>query len=161
MFAEVKNNVIVQFPYDYDTLCRSNPTTAFPSDTDLLTLYAGTEANLNGASLERVIELEPPPFNPATEKLSIQAPIFNGSNWVRGWSIDSLTGEEQSQAANQKATQVRSARDQKLKDTDWRVIKALENNQAQDFDWAAYRQALRDIPSQSGFPWQVQWPIEP
>lgn len=61
----------------------------------------------------------------------------------------------------EQAKSVREQRDQKLKDSDWRVIKALENSQPQDLDWAAYRQALRDIPSQSGFPWQVQWPIEP
>lgn len=61
----------------------------------------------------------------------------------------------------EQAKSVREQRDQKLKNTDWRVIKALENNQAQDFDWAAYRQALRDVPSQEGFPWQIQWPVEP
>lgn len=27
--------------------------------------------------------------------------------------------------------------------------------------WAAYRQALRDILSQAGFPWDIQWPVEP
>jgi len=24
--------------------------------------------------------------------------------------------------------------------------------------WATYRQALRDIPTQSGFPWEITWP---
>jgi hypothetical protein len=27
--------------------------------------------------------------------------------------------------------------------------------------WATYRQALRDVPSQAGFPWEVQWPTQP
>lgn len=27
--------------------------------------------------------------------------------------------------------------------------------------WAAYRQALRDLPRQPGFPWQVEWPVAP
>lgn len=27
--------------------------------------------------------------------------------------------------------------------------------------WAAYRQALRDIPQQAGFPADVEWPVEP
>ena len=27
--------------------------------------------------------------------------------------------------------------------------------------WAAYRQALRDISKQSGFPWTVAWPVAP
>lgn len=28
-------------------------------------------------------------------------------------------------------------------------------------EWAVYRQALRDIPEQSGFPWDVEWPTKP
>ena len=28
-------------------------------------------------------------------------------------------------------------------------------------DWRTYRQALRDIPAQSGFPTNVTWPVKP
>jgi hypothetical protein len=61
----------------------------------------------------------------------------------------------------EQAKAVREQRSQKLKDTDWTVIKALESNTPQNFDMAAYRQALRDITSQAGFPWTVQWPTQP
>jgi len=27
--------------------------------------------------------------------------------------------------------------------------------------WATYRQALRDVPTQSGFPWEVTYPTQP
>ena len=27
--------------------------------------------------------------------------------------------------------------------------------------WATYRQALRDITTQSGFPWEITWPDAP
>ena len=27
--------------------------------------------------------------------------------------------------------------------------------------WATYRQALRDLPQQEGFPYDVQWPVKP
>lgn len=33
--------------------------------------------------------------------------------------------------------------------------KALTN------DWATYRQALRDLPKQEGFPFDIQWPVSP
>ena len=61
----------------------------------------------------------------------------------------------------EQATAVRADRNQKLGQTDWTVIKALESNTPQNFDMAAYRQALRDITSQAGFPWNVQWPTKP
>jgi hypothetical protein len=61
----------------------------------------------------------------------------------------------------EQAKNVRQTRDDKLKECDWRVIKALENNISQNFPWAAYRQALRDVPTQAGFPWTVTWPDMP
>jgi hypothetical protein len=61
----------------------------------------------------------------------------------------------------EQAKAVRQSRDDKLKESDWRVIKALENNTPQDFAWAAYRQALRDITIQAGFPWTIDWPTNP
>lgn len=59
------------------------------------------------------------------------------------------------------ADAVRNDRDNRLAACDWRVIKSLEAGTAQDFDWAVYRQALRDLPSQQGFPWNVVWPVSP
>jgi hypothetical protein len=67
----------------------------------------------------------------------------------------------ESERTAEQANVVRAERDTKLAECDWRVIKALESNQPQDFQWATYRQALRDIPSQSGFPLTVIWPQEP
>jgi hypothetical protein len=61
----------------------------------------------------------------------------------------------------EQAQRVRIERTQRLKDTDWVVIKALESNTPQSFEMAAYRQALRDITTQSGFPWTVNWPDQP
>tara|TARA_A100000172_G_scaffold77625_2_gene62260 strand:- start:1432 stop:1923 length:492 start_codon:yes stop_codon:yes gene_type:complete len=56
-----------------------------------------------------------------------------------------------------KAESVRSERDQKLKDTDWMGMSDV----TMSADWATYRQALRDVPAQSGFPNSITWPTEP
>lgn len=64
-------------------------------------------------------------------------------------------------ANTRKAAEVRAKRDAKLSETDWRVIKALENDTLQEFEWAEYRQELRDITKQPGFPNSVTWPVEP
>lgn len=92
--------------------------------------------------------------------------IFNaatGENVVREMNdaefADWQAGE--SVRTNEQAKSVRAERDSKLAECDWRVIKAIESNQPQDFEWAAYRQALRDVPTQAGFPLAVIWPQEP
>jgi len=57
----------------------------------------------------------------------------------------------------EKAEFVRSDRNQKLKDCDWTQI---ADSTADKTAWATYRQALRDIPSQAGFPWEITWPTQ-
>lgn len=61
----------------------------------------------------------------------------------------------------EQAKSVRSSRDTKLSETDWIVIKNLELNANIPGKWEVYRQALRDIPSQAGFPWTITWPDAP
>ena len=58
----------------------------------------------------------------------------------------------------EQAKSVRDERTQKLKDSDWTQVADAPVDKAA---WATYRQALRDVPSQAGFPWDIQWPIEP
>jgi hypothetical protein len=62
---------------------------------------------------------------------------------------------------DQQASSVRADRNARLAATDWMVIKALEEGNGLDFDVATYRQALRDVPSQPGFPWDIIWPEVP
>jgi len=37
----------------------------------------------------------------------------------------------------------------------------VEDSPVDHAAWAAYRQQLRDITAQAGFPWTVQWPTQP
>jgi hypothetical protein len=58
----------------------------------------------------------------------------------------------------EQANSVRQNRTQLLKDSDWTQI---ADSTADKAAWAAYRQALRDITSQAGFPWTIDWPTQP
>jgi len=56
------------------------------------------------------------------------------------------------------ANEVRTQRDALLADSDWtQVSDAPVDHQA----WADYRQALRDVPQQAGFPTEINWPTKP
>ena len=61
----------------------------------------------------------------------------------------------------EKATALRTERDAKLAESDWMVIKAAETGVALATEWATYRQALRDVTAQTGFPNEVTWPTKP
>jgi hypothetical protein len=158
MYAEVKNGAVVTFPYDYDTLVQKNPHTKF-GQTDLLSMYSGTEANLNGHELVRVTELDAPTFDKQTQKLvQNSAPALANSVWSLGWAVQALTQAEQDAQNTAQAKSVRQSRDQKLAETDWSQGKDIADSVSATY--TTYRQALRDVPAQSGFPWNVQWPTQ-
>jgi hypothetical protein len=58
----------------------------------------------------------------------------------------------------EQAKSVRASRTEKLKDSDWTQI---ADSTADKTAWATYRQALRDITGQAGFPWTITWPNDP
>jgi len=55
------------------------------------------------------------------------------------------------------AEDVRAERDRRLRDSDWAALPDVPASEA----WLDYRQALRDVPQQSGFPDSVEWPVAP
>lgn len=61
-------------------------------------------------------------------------------------------------ANDRAAEKVRQERDKLLAETDWTQVADAPVDQAA---WAAYRQALRDIPQQAGFPTDITWPTKP
>ena len=56
------------------------------------------------------------------------------------------------------AEQIRAERNRKLAETDWMVLPDVPIRQAEREAVLQYRQALRDIPQQRGFPEVVIWP---
>jgi len=57
--------------------------------------------------------------------------------------------------------EIRAERNEKLLATDWIVTKSLEAGVAVPQEWLDYRQALRDLPQQTGFPDSITWPTAP
>jgi len=73
-----------------------------------------------------------------------------------------IEAEVQRLIAEQPAKEARTTRDRLLADSDWVSIKySVDLNESIPSDWLAYRQALRDISTQSGFPNDIQWPQKP
>ena len=64
----------------------------------------------------------------------------------------------QAQKDTEQAKSVRASRDDKLKATDWTQVSDAPVDKTV---WATYRQALRDLTKESGFPWDMTWPEEP
>jgi hypothetical protein len=100
---------------------------------------------------------------------------FKNNKWMWAWTIGPTfteytdeegvthTAEEQEAAYVQRiddeqAKAIRADRDKRLTDTDWTQVADAQVDKAV---WATYRQALRNVPEQDGFPWAVVWPDQP
>ena len=59
------------------------------------------------------------------------------------------------------ATAARAERDKLIASCDWMAIKAFEAGTGVATEWATYRQALRDVSAQTGFPNDITWPTQP
>ena len=58
----------------------------------------------------------------------------------------------------QEAEEVRTHRDALLSQSDWTQV---SDAPVDSVAWAEYRQALRDLPQQAGFPTEITWPVKP
>lgn len=73
---------------------------------------------------------------------------------AEAYTLIAPTDEDMSAAA-------RNERDDRLSACDWVVIRAHEMGQQVDEPWRIYREALRDVPEQPGFPREIEWPAMP
>ena len=78
--------------------------------------------------------------------------------WLWKWSISEMDDETKAAKDAEQAKSVRATRDGKLAECDWTQ---LSDSQVDKAVWATYRQELRDVPAQAGFPYDITWPSKP
>lgn len=87
------------------------------------------------------------------------------TDWRRQ-RVDMPTGQlvslpEPEPDLQQLAADLRADRDRRLAACDWVIARATERSEPVPAAWAAYRQALRDMTAQPGFPTAITWPLPP
>jgi hypothetical protein len=91
----------------------------------------------------------------------ILGPVFTGRPATDTEPAQTAAEQEAAYKAmkdEEQAKSVRTLRNDKLKECDWtQITDATVDKEV----WATYRQALRDVTAQEGFPWNVVWPTQP
>jgi hypothetical protein len=141
-----------------------NIVTGEPIQTTIAESMRMVEHMIN--STTGAIELEEPPIfdqyyiNSSGEIVEISAQPSSEHTWswtTKQW--ENLVTEEMRKA--KASLQVLAERKQLLDSTDWRVIKAMDTGTPIAPAWQTYRQQLRDITQQTGYPFTVTWPQPP
>jgi len=85
--------------------------------------------------------------------------LINGDVGGIGWKIVDgvLTEPEITISDEKKAADARAYRNSLLAESDWTANSDVTMSDAMK----TYRQALRDVPTQSGFPTDITWPTKP
>lgn len=103
----------------------------------------------------------PPAFNRATQRCVEGPAILVDGVWTQNYVITELSAEEATEMTDNESHQVRNERTQKLASSDWTRLDDAPLTTEQRAAWAVYRQQLRDLTDQPGFPWEVTWPQQP
>jgi len=148
MFAKLNNGQLQKYPYTLGMLRKDNANISFPKVLD--------DATLARFELVKVSPTPRPEYD-HTKDFNVTAQLVNGS-WVEAWIATDVSAEEMASRTANQASNVRAERNAKIAACDWtQVADSPVDKEA----WATYRQALRDVPAQTGFPWNVTWPTQP
>jgi len=128
--------------YSIGQLRRDNPNTSFPKSP--------SDALLAVWDVYPYTVQDQPTVDYLTQTITSTALTHANGAWTQGWEVSNLSAEDAGR-------NIRNQRDNLLSQTDWM---ALSDNTMTP-EWASYRQALRDITAQEGFPFSVDWPTKP
>jgi len=116
-----------------------------------------TESAINGLGGDVVFE-GPQPVTTRYQTVVRQGVIQIGDKWHTNYVAVDLPPEACAALDARQAATIRADRNARLATCDWTQLSDAPVDSA---TWAVYRQALRDITAQPGFPWDITWPNEP
>lgn len=148
LLVKTIGNTVDRYPYSVGLLRKDNPRTSFPkqpsaSDMAAFNVYPVTEAN--------------PTVGDGQKLVKTWTPTLVGSDWVLAHQAVDLTDEEVTAATAIVAVSVRAERDALIKATDFYALSDV----VMTTEMTNYRQALRAVPEQAGFPNTITWPTAP
>lgn len=146
MYALIEKNAFVRWV----NLQRDYPNTSFPQPL--------TDASLPEGVVSVEMNNPPIPTRPLQTVERQDAPVLESGRWRLAYTVRDMTNEEAAQLTEAKKNEVRAERNRLIAESDWTQVADAPVDKAA---WAAYRQVLRNITSQPGFPFEVQWPDTP
>lgn len=133
-----------------DEFRRSHPQTSFPPQI--------TAEIIDDFGYDPVLEGPQPTLIPPYQYARRDGVVEVEGQWFTHYVAAEPDDEGKAAMDAEQAKRVRDTRNRRLADCDWTQ---LPDAPVDSTAWAAYRQELRDISAQAGFPWEIQWPEQP
>ena len=116
---------------------------------DIEALPDSVELSASTGTVKEKVLVDMPEFDEVTQNVEL--------SWTDSETQTTQTWTVTDKPDDDKAVSIRAKRDALLRDTDHHGLSDVTMSEAM----TTYRQALRDIPQQSGFPASITWPTEP
>lgn len=142
MYAKVVNGEIVKFPYTLEDMIADN--------SEIIGKPTDEQLEACGAKLAKVAAATP--YSSRTHTFETVCELDADGDPV----ISRVATERPIEIAS---FNMRDARDSALTRCDWVITRAFEEGKDVPANYLAYRNALRDLPSQEGFPYEYVWPV--
>ncbi len=116
-----------------------------------------TEAVLNELGAD--IVLEGPQAQPTRYQIAFRDGVAQvDGKWFTKYSVSDLDADGIAAKNAEQAKSVREQRNRLIAECDWTQV---EDSPVDKAAWATYRQELRDLTLQAGFPFDVTYPTKP
>lgn len=145
IYAFIENGFVKEYPVFQGQIKERFPNVSFP---------------VPFSPPDGYVEVKPsdaPAFD-YTKKTTEALPVFIDGNWVQQWKVEDADQATIDLIIENTGGAIRADRNAKLSACDWTQ---LADAPVDSSAWASYRQELRDVPSQSGFPFNIDWPQPP
>jgi len=123
---------------------KENPNTSFP--------FPLSAAALEGLNIVILNEEDRPSYDADTQVVIEGAIVYREGSYYQTYSVIDRPAEAIANDLANKKAQVRAQRNARLTETDWAVLPDSPLSEVDKTIWQNYRKALRDVPSQDGFP---------
>lgn len=141
-YVKVSGDNVEAYPYSVAQLKKDNAGVSFPK--------AMSAELLESFGVYSVVMGDMPVANLTDDLVFGSTPVKEDSVWK-------IQVTKTQKSAPDAERVVRDQRDALLQETDWMALSDVTMSE----EMTTYRQALRDITSQSGFPYDITWPTKP
>ena len=150
MLVKIVDDQVDEYPYSVEKFRADNSTVSFPAEISSNTLAMHGVFSVGYQPV--------PDYDPTTHKVVVSSqPSLVEGLWVLTKTVVAMTENEVADYEDKKAAEARRTRNDKLSETDWCALSDV----TMSAEMTTYRQALRDVPQQAGFPHNITWPTKP
>lgn len=163
MFAKIKGETVVVYPYTREVWQSENPHTYFTQDRSLIDCYEGTEDQVETGCRVVAVKQEGVPYCPPNKNVSKNTTPHRNDDgdFVLGYTLSDKTGDDLATAEAEMIEQLSEKVVRAKQEYAHTIADDSTLSAERQAEWTAYFDALDNLASLDGYPWSFTYPACP